>query len=95
MLKCQSSKAGQARTTKLLTLEPVDICSAPTLICEKYPRKGRMPGNPMSPGIYYEKAIYVKHLKSCVTVIDWLAVSYGFSIETESDETVMGRKTFR
>jgi len=57
MLKCQSSKSGQARTTKLLTLEPVDICSAPTLICEKYPRKGRMPGNPMSPGIYYEKAI--------------------------------------
>ena len=39
--------------------------------------------------------LWKSYLKSCVTVIDWLAVSYGFSIETESDETVMGRKTFR
>lgn len=39
--------------------------------------------------------LWKSYLKSCVTVIDWLAVSYGFSIKTESDETVMGRKTFR
>ena len=69
MLKCQSSKAGRTRTTKLLTLEPVDISSAPTLICEKYPRKGRMPGNPMSPGIYYEKAIWKVVLLSLIGLL--------------------------